>query len=66
MGKRRRFSAEFKREAVALTAQPDVSAHPCLARWCRRGDGRVRMRVVYLPPVLPGSLPSSGFRCSWK
>ena len=23
-------------------------------------------RVVYLPPVLPGSLPSSGFRCSWK
>jgi transposase len=25
MGTRRRFSAEFKREAVALTAQPDVS-----------------------------------------
>ncbi len=25
MGKRRRFSAEFKREAVALTTQPDVS-----------------------------------------
>ena len=25
MGKRRKFSAEFKREAVALTAQPDVS-----------------------------------------
>lgn len=25
MGKRRRFSAEFKREVVALTAQPDVS-----------------------------------------
>jgi len=25
MGKRRKFSAEFKREAVALTAAPDVS-----------------------------------------
>ena len=25
MGTRRKFSAEFKREAVALTAQPDVS-----------------------------------------
>ena len=25
MGTRRNFSAEFKREAVALTAQPDVS-----------------------------------------
>ena len=25
MGTRRRFSAEFKREAVALTGQPDVS-----------------------------------------
>ena len=25
MGKRRRFSAEFKREAVALTGQPDTS-----------------------------------------
>ena len=25
MEKRRRFSAEFQREAVALTAQPDVS-----------------------------------------
>ena len=25
MGKRRRFSGEFKREAVALTAAPDVS-----------------------------------------
>ena len=25
MGARRKFSAEFKREAVALTAQPDVS-----------------------------------------
>ncbi len=25
MGRRRKFSAEFKREAVALTAEPDVS-----------------------------------------
>ncbi len=25
MGTRRKFSAEFKREAVALTAQPDMS-----------------------------------------
>ena len=25
MGKRRKFSAEFKRETVALTAKPDVS-----------------------------------------
>ena len=45
MGKRRRFSAEFKREAVALTARPDVSvaqvardlgiASNLLSRWRR-------------------------------
>ena len=45
MGTRRRFSAEFKREAVALTAQPDVSvaqvarelgiAANLLSRWRR-------------------------------
>ena len=45
MGTRRKFSAEFKREAVALTAQPDVSVAQVarelgiganmLARWRR-------------------------------
>jgi transposase len=45
MGKRRQYSAEFKREAVALTAQPDVSVAQVarelgiganmLARWRR-------------------------------
>ncbi len=51
MGKRRRFSAEFKREAVALTAQSDVSvaqvarelgiASNLLSRWRRalHGEG---------------------------
>ncbi len=56
MGARRKFSAEFKREAVALTAQSDVRvaqvarelgiAPNLLSRWRRalHAEGRRRFR----------------------
>ena len=56
MGKRRRFTAEFKHEAVALTSQPDVSVAQVarelgigpnlLGRWRRelKADGAISFR----------------------
>lgn len=55
MGKRRRFSAEFKREVVALTAQPDVSvARDEEVAKLKRELARVRRERDFLRRVTPG------------
>jgi len=46
MGKRRQFSAEFKRQAVALTAQPDVSVVQVARGHCQLNAHRRELRQL--------------------